>query len=195
MRLVRHAISSLHARCPNIHPGLPYPTVGPASSINKTMVVYGASSSVGAMTTQLAVSTGIKVIAIAGAHNHECVTSLGATGVFDHKDPQVVEKVVMAVKGTGGASAGIFDTISNPEYYAHDLQILEAFNGGHLAAMHPPPTEDVPSNVITGMIFAVEDVAELVFRDFVTPALQSGQLKPLPPRRLLIRDCSMSTRL
>lgn len=41
-------------------------------------------------------------------------------------------------------------------------------------------TEGVPSSVQTGMIFAVNDVVAPVFRDFVTPALQSGQPKCLP---------------
>jgi hypothetical protein len=38
----------------------------------------------------------------------------------------------------------------------------------------------VPENVKTGMIFAVNDVATSVWRDFVTPALESGRLQCLP---------------
>ena len=162
--------------------GLPYPTLqDPTPVAGKTLVVYGASSSVGSMTTQIAAATGINVIAIAGEHNHDLVKRCGADQVFDHKNSSLVEKVIDAVKASQSEFVGIFDAISTPETYTRDLAILEKLNGGHLACVHPPPTENVPSNVVTGMIFAVNDVAAPVFRDFVTPALQSGKLKCLPP--------------
>lgn len=161
---------------------LPYPNLQtPAPSAGKTLVVYGASSSAGSMTTQLATAAGINVVAIAGAHNHDMVKRCGASQVFDHKDSAVVDKVIDAVKASQSDFVGIFDAISTPETYARDLAILEKLNGGHLACVHPPPADNVPSNVQTGMIFAVNDVATPVFRDFVTPALKSGQLKCLPP--------------
>ena len=160
---------------------LPSPNLDQAPSAKKTLVVYGASSSVGSMTTQIATAAGIAVIAIAGARNQEFATNLGATEVFDHKDEKVVEKVIEAIKSLGNEFVGIFDAISTPDTYARDLQILEQLGGGHLAAVHPPPTEGVPSNVKIGMIFAVNDVATPVFKEFVTPALKSGKLKCLPP--------------
>ena len=161
---------------------LPYPTLQtPAQSAGKTLVVYGASSSVGSMTTQIAAATGITVIAIAGAHNHELVQRCGAAQVFDHKDPSVVDKVVEAAQASQSEFVGVFDAISIPETYARDLDILEKLGGGHLACVHPPPADNVPANVKVGMIFAVNDVATPNYRDFVTPALQSGKLKSLPP--------------
>ena len=162
--------------------GLPYPTLQtPTPSAGKTIIVYGASSSVGSMTTQIAAATGVNIIAIAGAPNHELVKRCGAAQVFDHKDPSVVEKVVQAALASQSEFIGIFDAISTAETYARDLAILEKLGGGHLACVHPPPADGVPSNVKTGMIFAVNDVATPVYRDFVTPALQSGKLKCLPP--------------
>ncbi|MCJ1381951.1 hypothetical protein MMC17_005063 [Xylographa soralifera] len=162
--------------------GLLYPTLQtPAPSAGKTLVVYGASSSVGSMTTQIAAAAGINVIGIAGAHNHDLVKRCGAAQVFDHKDPSVVQNVINAAMASQSEFVGIFDAISTPETYARNLAILEKLGGGHLACVHPPPADDIPSNVKTGMIFAVNDVATPVYRDFVTPALQSGQLKCLPP--------------
>ncbi|KAL9044622.1 MAG: hypothetical protein Q9214_002253 [Letrouitia sp. 1 TL-2023] len=162
--------------------GLPYPTLQtPAPSADKTLVVYGASSSVGSMTTQIAAATGINVIAIAGAHNHDLVKRCGAAQVFDYKDSSVVESVVNAALTCQFEFVGIFDAISTPETYARNFSILEKLGGGHLACVHPPPTDNVPSNVKTGMIFAVNDIATPVFRDFVTLALHSGKLKCLPP--------------
>lgn len=159
--------------------GLPYSSLEPESS-GKTLVVYGGSSSVGSMTTQLATAAGIKVISVASAHNFEFSKSCGAVEVFDYHDPSFVQQVVEAVGRSGQDFVGIFDAIATPETYANDLAILAKLGGGHLACVHPPP-ENVPENVKAGMIFAVDDVATPVWRDYVTPALQAGKLKCLPP--------------
>ncbi|KAI9713771.1 MAG: hypothetical protein M1828_001365 [Chrysothrix sp. TS-e1954] len=162
--------------------GLPYPSLQESlASASKTIVVYGASSSVGVMTTQNATAAGINVIAVAGAHNLDLAKRCGAAQVFDHEDSSVVEKIIDAAKSSNSEFVGIFDAISTPDTYARNLAILEKLGGGHLACVHPPPSDNVPSNVKVGMIFAVNDVATRVFKDFVTPALQSGKLKCLPP--------------
>jgi NADPH:quinone reductase-like Zn-dependent oxidoreductase len=158
--------------------GLPYPSLEPVSS-SKTLIVYGGSSSVGSMTTQLAVAAGIKVISIASPHNFDLCKSCGAAEVFDYHDPSFIEKVVEAT-AKSGSFVGIFDAIGSPETYANDLAILARLGGGHLACVHPPPS-DIPENVTAGMIFAVNDVANPVWKNYVTPALQAGKLKCLPP--------------
>ncbi|KAJ5504916.1 Polyketide synthase enoylreductase [Penicillium fimorum] len=161
--------------------GLPYPSLQEVPSSEKTLVIYGGSSSVGSMTTQLAASTGIHVITIAGAHNFEFSKRCGAAEVFDRNDDSFVDKVTDAVRQNGGEFIGIFDAIGTPETYAHDILILDQLGGGHLASVHPPPAAtDLPANVNAGMIFAVNNVATPVWEDYVTPALQSGKLQCLP---------------
>ncbi|KAF2502636.1 putative quinone oxidoreductase, partial [Lophium mytilinum] len=160
--------------------GLPYPSLEPTLSSNKTLVVYGGSSSVGSMTTQLATAAGIKVISITSARNFEMCKSCGAAEVFDYHDPSFAQNVVEAVTKSGQEFVGIFDAISTPTTYADDLAILAKLGGGHLACVHPPP-DSIPENVTAGMIFAVDDIATPVWRDYVTPALQVGKLKCLPP--------------
>jgi NADPH:quinone reductase-like Zn-dependent oxidoreductase len=162
---------------------LPYPSLQTPAPSGKTkaLVVYGGSSSVGSMTTQLAKAAGIHVISIAGAHNNEFSKRCGAAEVFDHKDTTLVDKVVEAINKSGQLEfVGIFDAIGSPETFVHDLAILEKLGGGHLACSHPPPTE-VPANVKAGMIFAVNDIATPVWKDYVTPALEAGKLLCLPP--------------
>lgn len=158
--------------------GLPYPSLENMPSSGKTLVIYGGSSSVGSMATQVATAAGINVISVAGEHNFCFSKRCGATQVFDHKDPSVIEKVTEAV----GKSEfiGIFDSIATPETYAHDLAILAKLGGGHLASVHPPPP-DLPANVTGGMIFAVNDIATPVWNEYVTPALKAGKLQCLPP--------------
>ncbi|KAK1142987.1 hypothetical protein N8T08_007228 [Aspergillus melleus] len=160
---------------------LPYPSLAdPVPRVGKTLVVYGGSSSVGSMTTQLATAAGIYVVAVSGAHNFEFSRCCGAVEVLDRKDPEVAEKVLEAIHRLGETEfVGIFDAIATEETYAHDRAILERLGGGHLASVHPPPA-DLPVNVKAGMIFAVNDVTAPVWRDFVTPALQSGKLQCLP---------------
>ncbi|KAF2732262.1 GroES-like protein [Polyplosphaeria fusca] len=162
--------------------GLPYPSLeARVDSVGRTLVVYGGSSSIGSMTTQLATAAGINVIAISGAHNFDISKQCGAIKVVDRKDTLLVERVVEAVAEYGQDKfVGIFDAISSPETYADDVAILDKLHGGHLACTHPPPA-NVPANVTAGMIFAVNDVATPVWRNFVTPALESGRLKCLPP--------------
>lgn len=162
--------------------GLPYPSLeSPIPVLNKTLIVYGGSSSVGSVTIQLATAAGIHVVAISGAHNYDFTKTVGAAEVFGHKDPALVAKVVSAVNEPGHEFVGIFDAISTPQTYKDDLVILSALGGGHLACVHPPLAEGLPSNVQAGMIFAVNDIAGPVFREYVTPALQSGKLLALPP--------------
>lgn len=167
--------------------GLPYPSLEPVASTGRTLVIYGGSSSVGLMTTQIATAAGINVITISGAHNLELSKRCGASKAFDHKDPSLVEKVVAAV----GASqfVGVFDAISIPQTYSQSLAILAKLGGGHLACVHPPPA-DVPGNVKTGMIFAVNDIATPIWENFVTPALEAGKLQCLPPPTIVGKGLS-----
>ncbi|RDW58517.1 hypothetical protein BP5796_12447 [Coleophoma crateriformis] len=165
--------------------GLPYPSLQSVPGSGKVLVVYGGSSSVGSMTIQLAVAAGTHVIAIAGAHNFDFSKRCGAAQVFDRKDPSLVDMIVEAIDKLGLPDfVGIFDAIATPETYTHDLAILAKLGGGHLACVHPPPA-DVPANVQAGMIFAVNDIAASVWKDYVTPALQAGKLQCLPPPHIV----------
>ncbi|GJN78584.1 hypothetical protein PLIIFM63780_002078 [Purpureocillium lilacinum] len=158
--------------------GLPYPSVNNVAPSGKVLVVYGGSSSVGSMTTQLATAAGIDVITIVGKHNFELSKRCGATQVIDRHDPLITDKIIEAV----GKSdlIGIFDAIATPETYDNDLAILTKLGGGYLASVHPPPPA-LPDNVKGGMIFAVNDIVTPVWKAYVTPGLQAGKLQCLPP--------------
>lgn len=160
--------------------GLPIPTVGSPTPMNKVLVIYGGSSSIGSMTTQFAKAIGINVFAIAGNHNFEFCKQCGAAEVFDRNDSSIVAKVVEAIAKSNNEFIGIFDAIGTPGTYDNDLAILAKLGGGYLASVHPPPA-NVPSDVKAGMIFAVNDIATPVWRDYVTIALENGQLQCLPP--------------
>ncbi|KAL3963035.1 hypothetical protein ACCO45_000039 [Purpureocillium lilacinum] len=161
--LLRHAVNLISGiAMPGVSTpalGLPYPSVNNVAPSGKVLVVYGGSSSVGSMTTQLATAAGIDVITIVGKHNFELSKRCGATQVIDRHDPLITDKIIEAV----GKSdlIGIFDAIATPET--------------------APSTPALPDNVKGGMIFAVNDIVTPVWKAYVTPGLQAGKLQCLPP--------------
>ncbi|KAJ4990769.1 zinc-binding oxidoreductase [Stagonosporopsis vannaccii] len=165
---------------------LPYPSLkdGILPSTNKTLVVYGGSSSVGSVTTQLAAAAGIHVISIAGVKNFDLSKRSGASECCDHKDPLLVDRVVEAVRKSGNEFIGIVDAISILETIARDLEILEQLGGGHLALTHPHMGEEVVlDSVEIGMVWSggINETSSAVWKAYVGSALQSGKLKCLPP--------------
>ena len=65
--------------------GLPQPSLNPTAS-GKTIVVWGGSSSVGALTIQLAVAGGSKVVTTASSHNFDFCKKCGASEVCVTED-------------------------------------------------------------------------------------------------------------
>ena len=60
--------------------GLQYPSLKPSPS-GKTIFLWGGSSSVGALVTQLAVASGAKVVTTASKHNFDFCKKCGASEV------------------------------------------------------------------------------------------------------------------
>ncbi|KAJ6078831.1 hypothetical protein N7467_008584 [Penicillium canescens] len=79
------------------HLRLPLPSLDP-KPIEKTILLWGGSSSVGCSAIQLAVAAGLTVVTTAGAQNHDLVTSLGAKHVIDYNSPTVIEEVLKVLK-------------------------------------------------------------------------------------------------
>ncbi|WP_109505814.1 NADP-dependent oxidoreductase [Nocardioides speluncae] len=117
----------------------------------ETLLVHGASGSVGAVATQLAGHRGVRVIGTAGERNHDYVRSLGATPVTygaglvervratvpDRSGPTVDAVLDAAGKGAlpdsielaGGTDRVI--TIADPDAEAHGVR----FTGGSESAV------------------------------------------------------------
>lgn len=123
---------------------LPYPTKN-AKATNKALFVNGASSSVGALTVQLASASGLKVIATASPRNFDFVKSLGATEVFDYNDKNIVDVLVSSLK-KHGEFAGVYDAISSAEAFKISISVAEKLGGGFITGTLAPP-EDLPKGV------------------------------------------------
>ncbi|KAH8915744.1 GroES-like protein [Atractiella rhizophila] len=104
---------------------LPTP-VKPASGDEKfPIVVWGASSSVGAYAVQLAKASGLDVIAVAGSSG-DYAKELGADEVIDYRhktSEEVVAALNIALGGRGKQVTRVFDTISE----ASSQQVIVEF--------------------------------------------------------------------
>ena len=76
-----------------------------AKPSGKTVLVWGGSTSVGSNAIQLAVAAGYEVFTTASPRNFSYCTGLGASRVFDYRDPRVVPELVAALQGKRLAGA------------------------------------------------------------------------------------------
>jgi NADPH:quinone reductase-like Zn-dependent oxidoreductase len=126
---------------------LPLPQATNPKSINKTLLIWGAASSMGATTVQLAISSGLTVIATASSKNHEFVKSLGASAVLDYHDDDIVQKLVDTIRGAGGTFAGALDAIGEEPTWRACAEVVQALGGGMVASNLPHGFENVPKGV------------------------------------------------
>ena len=157
---------------------MPYPSLNP-QPLNKTILVWGGSSSVGALAIQLATASGAKVVAVASKHNHDFVKKLGAVEALDYKDPSIVEDAVKAIKAAGGEFVGVYDAIANEGSLKFVFPIAEKLGGANVAGTLPPP-ENVPESVKYGNVFAINEVNNPIWEKYVTQALEEGKLLAVP---------------
>ena len=88
--------------------------------------------------------------------------------------------MVNAVKAAGGDFVGCYDAISlQDQSYKYVLPMLEKLGGGNLAVVLPPP-ENPPSSVKSAHVFGINKMTHPLWADYVTKALEGGQLKCLP---------------
>lgn len=110
--------------------GVPLPSLTPTLT-GKRILVWGGSSSVGSSAIQLAIAAGFEVVATAGSANHDLVRSLGASHIFDHKDEDVINKVLNILK----PGDLVVDCISKEDSLLKCAEILEKIGGGKLPLM------------------------------------------------------------
>ncbi|KAK3678416.1 hypothetical protein LTR78_001713 [Recurvomyces mirabilis] len=159
--------------------GLPMPSLSPKPS-GKTIVVWGGSSSVGALVIQLAVASGVKVVAVASSQNFDFCKKCGASEVYDYKKDSIVDDVVNGVKSVGGDFVGVYDAISlQDQSYDKVLPICEKLGGGVVPVVLGGP-EKKPANVKTAQVFGINELTHSIWENYVTSALEAGKLQCLP---------------
>lgn len=96
------------------HLQLPLPTTDPRPT-GKTLLVWGGSSNVGIAAVQLAVASGVEVVAVASQKNWEVVRQAGAVFVFDQNDADATGDLVECLRGR--EVAGAFDGKRSAQTY------------------------------------------------------------------------------
>lgn len=119
----------------------PLPSLN-ARPTGKKILLWGGSSSVGISAIQLARAAGLEVVTTAGSANHDLVNWLGASYIFDHKDPDIVDKISSLLRPGDLA----VDCISGDDTQAKCGEILSRIGGGKLPIMLPPKGS-APENV------------------------------------------------
>jgi NADPH:quinone reductase-like Zn-dependent oxidoreductase len=120
---------------------LPLPSLSPKPT-GMSVLIWGGSSSVGSSAIQLAVAAGLRVITTASESNFEYVRSLGASQVFDHRDPDAADQIKKVLK----EGDCVVDCISTSETQETCGKILGTIGGGALPLMLWPQA-DFPDNV------------------------------------------------
>ena len=118
---------------------LPYPKPGSQQSTGASVLVWGGSSSVGGNAIQLAISSGVDVVATCSKKNSEYVKGLGARKVIDYNDSSAIDEIVKHLQGT--RFAGAFDSISEEKTYKACGAVAEKLGGGIIAGTLPPPQD------------------------------------------------------
>lgn len=88
----------------------------------------------GCTAIQFAVAAGYEVIATASPANFELVKSLGATHVFDYRDPDIVGKIARLLK----PGESIVDCIASTATQKTASEILSKIGGGKVGCLNPP---------------------------------------------------------
>ena len=161
---------------------LQHPTFPPQAETGKTLVIWGASTSVGCNAVQLAVASGYEVFATAGTKNFDFVKGLGASEVWDYQSPTATAEIISALKGKTCAGALSVGHVSTPEgaVSAEDacLEIVHQSHGHKFVAMALRVPEKLPEGVTAKFILSNEmddGVREAVYGKFLPKALKEGK--------------------
>ncbi|KAK5113598.1 hypothetical protein LTR85_010827 [Meristemomyces frigidus] len=185
------------------------PTTPPTPSTGEIVLIWGGSSSVGTVASQLARAAGYDVVTTASQRNHTYAKEMGAIEVFDYADPEVIPKLKEYLSGT--KFAGALDCIGDSGAPDACAEIVKSLLGGGVVPTMLWPPKDLPEGVegVLGRCSAVrggrfdghqadpvvvyasnpgtEDnyIAADVWERFVPAALASGVLQTKPEPQVL----------
>lgn len=127
---------------------LPYPTSNP-NKIDKWILVWAASTTVGCCAIQMLKASGLRVAAVCSSHNHSLVKDLGAEKVFDFKSETVVEDIVAGLQDV--TMAGVFCAYFDNDQLKKCAEISSRLHGDKkVGSVHPaPPT--LPTDTAEGV--------------------------------------------
>eukprot|EP01114_Cavostelium_apophysatum_P007780 TRINITY_DN1995_c0_g1_i2.p1 TRINITY_DN1995_c0_g1~~TRINITY_DN1995_c0_g1_i2.p1 ORF type:complete len:224 (+),score=30.69 TRINITY_DN1995_c0_g1_i2:462-1133(+) len=146
---------------------------------SEVLFVNSGSSAVGAAAVQLATLMGYRVIATSSPKNFDLVKSLGASDMFDYRDPNLVKKVQEAA---GKKINLAFDAASSEESINQCVDILNG--SGNLCQVKPhiTDTERKGVSLSAAMCFAINKDKEMSawWWSYLKSAVEAGSFVGLP---------------
>ena len=112
--------------------GLPLPQLEP-KALGKVLLIWGGSSTVGALAIQMAIAAGFDVATTASSHNLEILRSLGAKYVFDRNKSTVVEDIVTGLKGSEFGGCLVAAAFNNDAFEKMNLESIDILHCGEIA--------------------------------------------------------------
>lgn len=154
----------------------------------ETLLVWGASSSVGSCGVQLVAAAGYEVFGVASKKNHDFVKSIGAAQTFDHSDPNIIDDIVAALKGK--TCVGAFDAVSNEQTLGSLCDILHQSGGRKTVLAVAPGAEafakhDISITTNFAVAYSETAVGPHIWRVYLEPALASGALQYKPEAEIV----------
>lgn len=168
------------------HLGLRMPAANSVQG-TETVLVWGASTSVGSNAVQLARCAGYRVFATASAHNFDYVRSLGAVHVVDYHDTTAVDELVDAIGSNPLAGSLAIGSGS----LRRAIAIAARTTGSKRVASAQPaavvriqgwraPRRGVQVSAIWGGTLKDNEVGPGIYVDFLPAALRCGDFRPAP---------------
>ena len=161
--------------------GLQFPTEPPQKPTGKTVLIWGGASSVGSNAIQLAVAAGYQVVTTSSQKNFEYVKKLGASEVFDYKDPTVNDDLVSCFKTK--TIAGALDCIGG-DAWTICMDVVHKSTGTKFVSTTKRGCPDPPQGVTVKHIFATtikdNEVGKAIYENFLPKALKAGTFVPAP---------------
>ncbi|KAK0647808.1 Dehydrogenase azaJ [Lasiodiplodia hormozganensis] len=170
---------------------LPLPTLtadGIPDASNGTIIIWGAAGSVGLAAIQLARVSGLRVVGVASARNHDLVKAVGAHEVLDYRAAGIGRDVAAAIEAAGEGFVGILDAVSSPDTFSTIDTILNDAVGAPTKVVTLMPTPEglgrnfVGSHSVSFSIMKppYEHIADGLWRKFIPEALARGLIKAKP---------------
>lgn len=164
----------------------------------EVVTVWGGSSSVGANAIQMIRAAGYHVIALSSTHNHDVLKQCGADACFDYNDDNLTSKLTTFVRDKGWVSAGILAAAGflPPGPVAETTRKrtgeLALSLGGKKFVSTPlargiMDVPEMPEGVEASNVLGIseEPVRKAIWEEWLYGALESGQLKALPPAEVV----------
>jgi NADPH-dependent curcumin reductase CurA len=156
--------------------------------LRKTVLIWGGSSSVGLAAIQLAVASGLRVIATSSPANFELVKSMGAEEVFDYRSASAASDIVASLQQPDTEFAGVYDAISESSSFSMVKSIVETLQSKAPIAVVMPCAADMasewynPQFLMGFQILAPphQHIGEYIFGEFLPEALEKGVMQAKP---------------